>query len=95
MTSAVSAPRRGKFGVGGAEAYKHPRNNMEGSQRPGHTRSVLILYGSETGNAQEVAEELGTVTERLRFVTHVSELNQVKPVSTIARTYRILRWTDC
>lgn len=68
---------------------------MEDSQRPGHMRSVLILYGSETGNAQEVAEELGTVTERLRFVTHVSELNQVKPVSTIGRTYRILRWTDC
>jgi hypothetical protein len=43
-------------------------------------RSVLILYGSETGNAQEVAEELGALTERLRFATHVSELNQCKPV---------------
>ncbi|CAG8407036.1 unnamed protein product [Penicillium salamii] len=42
-------------------------------------RSVLILYGSETGNAQEVAEELGALTERLRFTTHVSELNQCKP----------------
>ncbi|KAJ5628629.1 hypothetical protein N7490_010857 [Penicillium lividum] len=56
---------------------------MEDSQRPGHLRSILILYGSETGNAQEVAEELGAVTERLRFVTHVSELNQVKPVSQL------------
>lgn len=45
-------------------------------------RSVLILYGSETGNAQEVAEELGALTERLRFATHVSELNQCKPVCT-------------
>lgn len=43
-------------------------------------RSVLILYGSETGNAQEVAEELGALAERLRFTTHVSELNQCKPV---------------
>ena len=43
-------------------------------------RSVLILYGTETGNAQEVAEELGALTERLRFATHVSEFNQCKPV---------------
>jgi sulfite reductase alpha subunit-like flavoprotein len=43
-------------------------------------RSVIILYGSETGNAQEVAEELGSMAERLRFTTHVSELNQCKPV---------------
>ncbi|KAJ5087793.1 hypothetical protein N7456_011409 [Penicillium angulare] len=49
------------------------------TQRPDQTRSALILYGSETGNAQEVAEELGAVAERLRFSTHVSELNQVKP----------------
>ncbi|KAJ5099827.1 Oxidoreductase FAD/NAD(P)-binding [Penicillium argentinense] len=45
------------------------------SPGPDHTRSALILYGSETGNAQEVAEELGSLAERLRFVTHVSELN--------------------
>ncbi|KAJ5663374.1 hypothetical protein N7507_004105 [Penicillium longicatenatum] len=62
---------------------------MEDSQRPGHTRSVLILYGSETGNAQEVAEELGAVTERLRFVTHVSELNQVKPETLSSYTITI------
>lgn len=68
---------------------------MEDSQRPDHPRSVLILYGSETGNAQEVAEELGAVTERLRFVTHVSELNQVKPVSAIGHPYRILRYIAC
>ncbi|KAF9890990.1 NAPDH-dependent diflavin reductase [Aspergillus nanangensis] len=38
-------------------------------------RSALILYGSETGNAQEVAEELGALAERLRFVTHVSAMD--------------------
>jgi sulfite reductase alpha subunit-like flavoprotein len=48
--------------------------------RPIERRSVLILYGSETGNAQEVAEELGALTERLHFATHVFELNQCKPV---------------
>lgn len=51
-------------------------------------RSVLILYGSETGNAQEVAEELGALTERLRFATHVSELNQCKPVCTYQQRQR-------
>lgn len=44
------------------------------------TRSVLVLYASETGNAQEVAEELGDLTERLHFVTQVSEMNLFKPV---------------
>lgn len=48
-------------------------------------RSVLILYGTETGNAQEVAEELGAMTERLRFATHLSEMNQAKPVSAMRK----------
>ncbi|KAJ5317851.1 hypothetical protein PENANT_c004G08132 [Penicillium antarcticum] len=52
-------------------------------------RSVLILYGSETGNAQEVAEELGALTERLRFATHVSELNQYKPNALFSYTLTI------
>ncbi|KAJ5198880.1 Oxidoreductase FAD/NAD(P)-binding [Penicillium cf. griseofulvum] len=52
-------------------------------------RSVLILYGSETGNAQEVAEELGALTERLRFATHVSELNQCKPEVLLSYTLTI------
>lgn len=43
-------------------------------------RSAIILYGTETGNAQEVAEELGVVTERLHFLTQVSELNSYTPV---------------
>ncbi|KAI9924480.1 hypothetical protein ASPWEDRAFT_125277 [Aspergillus wentii DTO 134E9] len=42
-------------------------------------RSALVLYGSETGNSQEVAEELGALVERLHFVTHVAELNSFKP----------------
>ncbi|OJJ64928.1 hypothetical protein ASPSYDRAFT_54318 [Aspergillus sydowii CBS 593.65] len=42
-------------------------------------RTALVLYGSETGNAQDVAEEVGAMVERLHFTTHVSELNHVKP----------------
>ena len=43
-------------------------------------RRALILYGSETGNAQDVAEELGRMTERLRFGTCVDYLDAVEPV---------------
>lgn len=45
---------------------------MEGKLRH---RRALVLYGSETGNAQDVAEELGRITERLRFDTDVTVLN--------------------
>lgn len=41
------------------------------------SRTALVLYGSETGNSQDVAEEMGRLTERLRFNTQVSELNSV------------------
>lgn len=51
---------------------------MSGSSSSG--RSALVLFGSETGNAQDVAEEVGALAERLHFTTQVSELNHVKPV---------------
>ncbi|KAJ5575815.1 hypothetical protein N7535_002741 [Penicillium sp. DV-2018c] len=57
--------------------------------RPIQRRSILILYGSETGNAQEVAEELGALTERLHFATHVFELNQCKPEDLSSYTLTI------
>ena len=40
-------------------------------------RSVLVLYGSETGNAQDMAEELGRLCTRLRFKVQVDELDAV------------------
>lgn len=43
-------------------------------------RRALVLYGSETGNAQDVAEELGRIAERLRFDAEVAELNAVSLV---------------
>lgn len=46
-----------------------------------HDRNALILYGSETGNAQDIAEELGRTAERLRFSTRVSELDAIGLVS--------------
>lgn len=43
-------------------------------------RSILVLYGSETGNASDYAEEIGGLTERLHFSTHVLSLDTVEPV---------------
>lgn len=45
-----------------------------------HDRTALILYGSETGNSQDVAEELGRVVEKLHFVTRVKEMDLVEIV---------------
>ena len=36
-----------------------------------HDRTALVLYGSETGTAQDVADELGRMLERLRFCAQV------------------------
>lgn len=89
MTSATPRRDRPQLRIfGGANTRQNqsgistPKRNMGDNQPVQLSRSVLILYGSETGNAQEVAEELGALTERLRFATHVSELNQYKPVCT-------------
>ena len=46
----------------------------------GYARTALILYGTETGNSQDVADELGRLLERLHFITRVSELNTIKAV---------------
>jgi hypothetical protein len=52
-------------------------NMSEKTQGQRHDRTALILYGSETGNSQDVAEELGRVAERLHFVTRVREMDLV------------------
>jgi hypothetical protein len=49
-----------------------------------HDRTALVLYGSETGNSQEAAEQLGRITDRLRFVTQVVEMNHVELVCLLA-----------
>jgi sulfite reductase alpha subunit-like flavoprotein len=50
-------------------------------------RTALVLYGTETGNAQDLAEELARVTERLHFSTTVAELDAV-PI-TLLNSYQI------
>lgn len=44
------------------------------------SRSVLVLYGSETGNSQEIAEDLDRIAQRMRFESRVAEMNSVQLV---------------
>ena len=43
-------------------------------------RSSLVVYGSETGNAHDLAEELGETVYRLGFAASVSCLDAINPV---------------
>ena len=47
------------------------------------SRIILVAYASETGNSQDVAEELGGVAERLHFRVRVCELDTVDAVRTM------------
>ncbi|KAF2721728.1 NADPH-dependent FMN/FAD containing oxidoreductase [Polychaeton citri CBS 116435] len=51
---------------------------MENGSCTTKTRSALVLYGSETGNAQDVAEEVGRLLIRYRFRTTVRDLDSVQ-----------------
>lgn len=55
----------------------------------GQRRTALVLYGTETGNAQDLAEEVGRVTERFRFVTRVAELDDVPATALLSYTITI------
>ncbi|KAI1505382.1 riboflavin synthase domain-like protein [Biscogniauxia marginata] len=60
-------------------------NYIQGNKDDGlDNRQILILYGSETGNGQDAAGDLGRLTERLRFRTLVCEMNDVE-LSTLLR----------
>ena len=43
-------------------------------------RDMIILYGSETGNSEEIAMELAKMAERLHFNTVVGEMDGFKLV---------------
>lgn len=63
-----------------SEVNSH-RANAESTVRStysGETRTALILYGSETGNAQDVAEEICRLTSRLHFHSVVIDLDSIQ-----------------
>ncbi|KAL1836901.1 hypothetical protein VTJ49DRAFT_4517 [Mycothermus thermophilus] len=41
-------------------------------------RTMAVLYGSETGNSEEIAKEIGDLAERLHFQTTVGEMDSFK-----------------
>lgn len=43
-------------------------------------RKILILYGSETGNSEESANDLERLARRLHFQTLLEEMDDVKLV---------------
>ena len=47
------------------------------------SRSALILYGTETGNSQDVAYELTQCLQRLRFATVTREVDGVIPADLV------------
>ncbi|RKF73578.1 NADPH-dependent diflavin oxidoreductase 1 [Golovinomyces cichoracearum] len=48
-------------------------------------RTALVLYGSETGNSEDVAHQLGCLLERLHFKTQVFEMNSIE-ASTLVKS---------
>lgn len=63
---------------------------VEVADLPG--RSVLVLYGSETGNSQDVAEELGKMAQRLHFKTKVEEMNSLSLVCPLPPFSWLCAW---
>ena len=43
-------------------------------------RTALILFGSETGNAQDIAGDVERMASRLRFSTRISSLDSIDVV---------------
>lgn len=43
-------------------------------------RTMAVLYGSETGNAEDIAVELGKMAQRLHFQTAVDDMDSFKLV---------------
>jgi menaquinone-dependent protoporphyrinogen IX oxidase len=46
----------------------------------GPDRTALVAYGTETGTAQDIAEEVARILERLHFITDVTGLDSVSAV---------------
>ncbi|CAJ2513535.1 Uu.00g016540.m01.CDS01 [Anthostomella pinea] len=66
-----------------AKMYESPEHSEDHALQDGHdepldSRRMLIAYGSETGNSQNLAVDLGRIAERLRFRTTVTEMNDVE-----------------
>jgi sulfite reductase alpha subunit-like flavoprotein len=53
-------------------------------------RSMAVLYGSETGTAEDIAVELGRTAQRLHFQTTVDEMDSFKLVRFVLLSSTLL-----
>ncbi|KAI1210972.1 riboflavin synthase domain-like protein [Annulohypoxylon truncatum] len=60
-----------------SESGRDPKDDGDKATRL-EDRRMLILYGSETGNSQDLAGDLERLVERLHFQTFVCEMNDVE-----------------
>jgi sulfite reductase alpha subunit-like flavoprotein len=51
-------------------------------------RTILILYGSETGNSQEIAEDLDKCVQRLHFESRLAEMDSVQLVGFFLPSFK-------
>ena len=54
-------------------------------------RSLLILYATETGNAQDAADYIARECRRIRFQCRVASVDSY----TLVRTLAQLHWEPC
>lgn len=62
---------------------------MNGTDGLKHNRTAAVVFGSETGNALDYAEEAGRLLERLHVQTVVTSLDALEPVqyNFLSHTY--------
>lgn len=58
----------------------------------GNDRIAAVVYGSETGNALEYAEEAGRALERLHFLNIVQPLDALEPVRCCPPQSKRMLW---
>ncbi|CAI4210692.1 unnamed protein product [Parascedosporium putredinis] len=78
----------------GTMSRRSPADGTTGSRDVSVSRSILVLFGSETGNSQEFAEDLDRCAQRLHFQSRVCEMDSVQ-LSTLLQyslvVFKLLR----
>lgn len=67
----------------------------EDSDSDGDDRRLLILYASQTGSAQDVAEYIGREAWRRHFVARVQDVKDFDKVRQFRRRTVVLAWVAC
>ena len=58
------------------------------------SRKLLVLYGSQTGTAQDVAERIGREAKRRHFATRVTALDLYNIVRQLIQIRRVFELRD-